>query len=167
MSATTLTFSASGSDPDGDALTYNWQFGDGGSATGQTATHIYQRAGTFTVAMTVTDGRGGSGSASTTVTARSLTGLWKSEARGWNYELEQSGGTLGGRVLGFRNVIYSPDPALTIRGTVKPPNVIDFGAEAFSLGFTGKADSTLNSLSGTTYDCVSNCRNYGEMIVRQ
>jgi hypothetical protein len=47
-------------DPDGDALTYMWNFGDGSPATnGPTARHTYS-AGTFTASLTVKDGKGGS-----------------------------------------------------------------------------------------------------------
>ncbi|MGK2935495.1 MAG: DNA/RNA non-specific endonuclease [Gemmatimonadaceae bacterium] len=46
------------SDPDGDALTYAWRFGDGGNATGVNVTHAYASGGTFTVRLIVTDIRG-------------------------------------------------------------------------------------------------------------
>lgn len=48
----TLTFTgtAQGTGP----LTYAWAFGDGGTASGQTATHSYASAGQYTVVMTVT-----------------------------------------------------------------------------------------------------------------
>lgn len=45
-------------DPDGDALTYAWVFGDGATATGATATHSFANGGVFDVTLTVTD-RGG------------------------------------------------------------------------------------------------------------
>jgi len=51
-----INFSGSGSsDPDGDNLTYAWDFGDGGLASGATASHTYAIAGAYLVALTVTD----------------------------------------------------------------------------------------------------------------
>lgn len=44
------------SDPDGDALTYIWVFGDGKSGTGATPTHTYTALGVYGVALTVSDG---------------------------------------------------------------------------------------------------------------
>ncbi len=52
------------SDPDGDAISsYDWEFGDGSVATGSIVTHQYNSAGTFTAKLTVTDSKGGKGSA--------------------------------------------------------------------------------------------------------
>ena len=50
-----LSFDGSlSSDPDLDSLTYSWDFGDGGSATGEFTSHAFS-AGLFTVWLTVTD----------------------------------------------------------------------------------------------------------------
>lgn len=56
---------AESSDPDGDRLTYRWDFGDGSSAdlAVANAAHPYAKPGTYTVRVTVDDGRGGSDTA--------------------------------------------------------------------------------------------------------
>ncbi len=66
-SAIAFTGGAS-SDPDSDVLTYSWSFGDGRSATGVAPTHAYDVAGIYTVSLTVSDGRGGSDTATSTAT---------------------------------------------------------------------------------------------------
>ncbi len=53
---TSISFDASdSSDPDGTITSYLWDFGDGNTAAGVTATHIYGTAGPYTVTLTVTD----------------------------------------------------------------------------------------------------------------
>jgi len=50
------TFDGSSSDDsDGNIVSYDWTFGDGGTATGATANHTYTAGGTYTVTLTVTD----------------------------------------------------------------------------------------------------------------
>jgi serine protease len=52
----TVTFNGSGSsDPDGYIVSYSWNFGDGTSGGGVTATHVYSSAGNYTVTLTVMD----------------------------------------------------------------------------------------------------------------
>lgn len=55
-----VTFDASASaDPDGDQLTYRWDFGDGGSGQGKIVQHVYKEAGEYVVILTVSDPAGG------------------------------------------------------------------------------------------------------------
>jgi hypothetical protein len=64
-----VLFDGAGStDPDGDPLTYFWDFGDGATGTGPTPTHIYSIPGSYIVTLTVEDGRGGASSDSLTAT---------------------------------------------------------------------------------------------------
>ena len=55
-----VTFIGTGTDPDGTVDSYSWDFGDGNTSTGATATvsHAYSVLGTYTVTLTVTDNGG-------------------------------------------------------------------------------------------------------------
>jgi hypothetical protein len=59
-----VTFNGAGLDPDGDVLTYFWDFGDGANSTEQNPAHGYAQVGTYTATLTVTDPAGLSASAS-------------------------------------------------------------------------------------------------------
>ncbi len=51
-----ISFNGTGSsDPDGDALTYAWDFGDGGTSSGPNPMHVYGLAGSYSVSLHVTD----------------------------------------------------------------------------------------------------------------
>jgi PKD repeat protein len=52
-----LSFTAYGSvDPDGDTLTYSWDFGDGATALGYAVSHAYTAPGLYNVTLTASDG---------------------------------------------------------------------------------------------------------------
>lgn len=52
------------------AVTYEWKFGDGKTARGESVTHTYTRAGTYQVTLTVTDSAGRSGTTTENITVR-------------------------------------------------------------------------------------------------
>lgn len=58
---------AGSSDPNGDTLTYAWDFGDGAMGNGVSLTHVFDGDGTYTVSLTVSDGQA-SNTATTTAT---------------------------------------------------------------------------------------------------
>ena len=52
-----VTFSSAGSnDPEGQPITYSWDFGDGTSSTASNPVHTYTQAGQYLVRLTVSDG---------------------------------------------------------------------------------------------------------------
>jgi hypothetical protein len=77
-----LQFSASASDPDGDTLTYTWDFGDGSPlAVGNPVEHVYALAGKYDYSVDVDDSGGHTVSGQATAwIAFPLTLGWK----GWN-----------------------------------------------------------------------------------
>ncbi len=69
-----VTFSgASSSDPEDEAISYSWNFGDGSTAQGVSAVHTFTTVGAFTVSLTVTDDGGASSTTTTTITTDELT----------------------------------------------------------------------------------------------
>lgn len=95
-------------DPDGSIAAYAWDFGDGATATGASAPHTYAAAGTYTVALTVTDNRGATASTSQEVTVqpiqagqtvaadafdRDLASGWGSAATGGSWSFTGTGST--------------------------------------------------------------------------
>lgn len=101
-----LTYSESGlalyvdgrasSDPDGDAISYAWTFGDGTNATTPTASHAYLAAGNYLVNLTVSDGRlSASRDANITIRMPTFTALF-APAKGaneWWVEVAVTGNT--------------------------------------------------------------------------
>ncbi len=64
-----ITFDGSDSyDPDGDTITYSWDFGDGATGAGKILTHTYTAGGEYAVTLVVNDGKADSTSDTTTAT---------------------------------------------------------------------------------------------------
>lgn len=59
-----VTFTAKGIDPEGKAVTYKWDFGDGGTSTQQNPSHTFATAAPWTATVTVTDADGATATAS-------------------------------------------------------------------------------------------------------
>ncbi len=63
-----VSFSATVTENPPSTFTYNWDFGDGSTASGQTPSHVFTTASTFNCSVTVSDANGGLARASVFVT---------------------------------------------------------------------------------------------------
>ncbi len=70
---TPVVFDGSASfDPDGDPLTYSWDFGDGSQGSGMSPSHTYTGGGEYVVTLVVNDGKADSEPATTTAAIEGL-----------------------------------------------------------------------------------------------
>nr|WP_321498734.1 type IV pilin [uncultured Methanolobus sp.] len=72
----TVAFTDQSSDSDGTVAGWSWNFGDGGTSTSQDPSHQYSSAGTYTVALTVTDNDGNTDSTTRSVTVVAPSGIF-------------------------------------------------------------------------------------------
>lgn len=74
----TVNFSSAGShDPDGTAVSFSWDFGDGAVSSEPNPAHDYTEPGTFIAVLTVTDAQGQTATAQLDITARKTNGKGK------------------------------------------------------------------------------------------
>jgi hypothetical protein len=76
LEAASVTFDGSNSSDPEDAnaaLSFDWDFGDSNTGTGETTSHTYAAAGTYIVTLTVTDTQGLSSTSATTATITART----------------------------------------------------------------------------------------------
>jgi len=87
-----VSFDASASsDSDGSITSYVWGFGDGESGGGETASHTYQTAGTYSALLKVTDNDGESDSAGTSIEATESPCLHCVKIIQWQFGLNSRG----------------------------------------------------------------------------
>jgi hypothetical protein len=104
----------------------------------------------------------------TPVPAANVSGDWRSEARAWYFRLEQSGTSITGYVIGFRNVQYPPtEPAVQITGSVDASRNVIFRADVYAIEFSGRLEADGRRMTGQLFDCGNGCRNYGEILIKQ
>lgn len=65
-----IEFEGQGSDPDGGDVEYQWDFDDGSTAFGPSATHTFTERGTYDVTLTITDDEGSTSETRLTVEVR-------------------------------------------------------------------------------------------------
>ena len=88
-------------DTDGTITSYAWDFGDGATASGVSATHIYTTAGTYTAILTVTDNDDEIGTCTDTIECSPYIGIhsiWTIPIM-WEKKLEKETGIDGSRLI--------------------------------------------------------------------
>ncbi len=126
---TTFTFNATATDPDGDAVTFNWQVPGAASSINESSsrTQTINGDGNVTVRVTVSDGKGGSATDTRTTTIGTMTGTWRLVL-----SPTACGGFPGDNGM-FLNLTQSGG---TVLGTISTPN----GMCAATPGTTGQID---------------------------
>jgi PKD repeat protein len=164
---TTYTFSSTASDPDDDPLTYNWNFGDGSTGTGASPTKVYAAPGTYSVALTVSDGKkSASAPAGTVVVGQNITATWAGGSNPFsgcfiNWALTQAGTNLtgsmifvppcGGTLTGVTGTVSGLTHPATVSVT-SPSFTLILGTSQFPsmvMSFSGKTVSPGASMTGT------------------
>jgi PKD repeat protein len=145
-----VSFDGSAStDADGRIVSYDWNFGDGGTASGAKAAHAFAATGTYTVTLTVTDDAGlkATATAAATISAPTNDGatlytLNCADCHGDPWSGTAVDAALRGtkRVAGARSC--------TIRGAI-------FGTSVFPGGVHDMLDYGNQSLSTTSIDAIA------------
>ena len=130
-------------------ITYQWDFGDGGSSTEATASHAYEAAGVYTVSLTVTDAGGNTDT-------RKKTGLITvGDVAIAPHAIPANGGviqTADGRVKAtFPAEAYTGSATLTIlegssSAAPKPPEGYTIGSACFNIEATDLTGRVITSL---------------------
>jgi PKD repeat protein len=80
-----VAFTNASTDPDGGAMTYSWNYGDGSAPNTTTSpTKVYGSAGTYTVTLTTTNALGRKATSSQTITVVAAAALAAPAAKGKN-----------------------------------------------------------------------------------
>ncbi|MGP1666990.1 MAG: PKD domain-containing protein, partial [Rhodanobacter sp.] len=111
---TDITFTAAGSDPDGDTVYYRWDFGDDViKPTTATVKHRWLKGGNFPVSVTALDGKGGMATTTFDVAVDDPLLNWTRRASGLTTQTFNDVIYAGGRFLavgyGSNGVALSPD----------------------------------------------------------
>lgn len=134
QAGTPLIFVSSSSDPDSDALTLSWDFGDGVRGGGSSIAHVYAKTGSYSVKLTASDSKGGSSSEQKSITVSASGGVAGTKLSVVGTIIDANGAPLAGVSVNFENtVLGSSDAAGKV--TVSVPTGIPLNLLLSKTGF--------------------------------
>ncbi len=107
------SFTDTSTDNDGTVTAWSWDFGDGATSTVQNPSHSYAAGGTYTVALTVTDDGGATGSTSQAVTVTAPGGGITLSATGYKVKGRQKADLTWSGANGTNVKVYRDGGLLT------------------------------------------------------
>ncbi len=142
-SGLTATFTDSSTDADGSIVSRSWTFGDGGTSTATNPSRTYAAAGTYTVALTVTDNAGATHTKSSAVTVSSGTALILSNG----VPVNNLSAAAGGSVNYVMNVPAGASSLkfVTAGGTGDADLYVKFGSAPTTTSYTCKSEGGTNA----------------------
>jgi len=93
-----VVFNASGSTDDSGIVSFEWDFGDETTDTGDVVSHVFADPGSFDVVLTVTDAAGNTASSTTTIAVHDIEA--PRAAFTWSYTNETGGNVVNGALEG-------------------------------------------------------------------
>lgn len=165
----TVNFNGSGSyDPDGGALAYSWNFGDGSAAsTVANPSHAYNAAGNYTATLTVTDAGGAAATTQLLIAVASAKPTLHVEKIGMTLSIKRNGtratatvsiADANGKALGGATVSGNWSGVVSGTGTATASTTGQAGFTSPLTKSRGIFTFTVTgvSLSGYTYDAAQN-----------
>jgi hypothetical protein len=138
----TLESRAASNPSSGNPLDYYWDFGDGTTATGEAATHVYATEGDFLATLTVTSSEAGSAQTTLHVPVRSLTARWSGSLG--RVSIVQDG-------LDLRGTYQDDSSQGIVDGSISETGTVTFTVTASGrdpVTFTGRAGPDVYTLVG-------------------
>ncbi|MFF9144860.1 carbohydrate-binding protein [Streptomyces sp. NPDC014861] len=146
-----VAFSSAGSaDPDGDALSYAWTFGDGATSTAAHPSHTYTGDGQYTATLKVTDATGKTATASVRITVGNTAPTVRLElpVNGRVYDF--------GAAIPFRVTVSDPEDGTVDCSKVKITFVVGHDSHGHPQTSTTGCSGTLQTLADGEHDPNAN-----------
>jgi PKD repeat protein len=146
----------------GSGLSFSWDFGDGSTANGENATHIFQRAGDYRVRVSVRN-VAGEATSDMMVLVKNLTGTWDVRQcdellPSGRFDIIQVGNTLEGtyQTTRTRDVPSAKIVESRLEGRVMNIGAVqDYGVSTLNLIFRGTLEPSADEARGilNVVDC--------------